>query len=192
GNATTGNFTFSYRYTDLEDKQRALYLTIPVFAQYQHEVGFYTRLGVQLGIPISGGSTIRYGELRTKGFFPHENVIYDNLPQHGFGTYYGGNIDDIDIEMSYRVNTSLLAEVGWKWNWFDQYVLYLGVTGEYGFCNMIKREITRPQLVYNDGDFIYTPIWEANAKSGNERNPVTGAKVHSYAFSLVLRYSFGW
>lgn len=187
----TNNLQFSYKYTDFEDRQQALYLTIPIFAQYQHEIGFYTRFGVQVGVPLSGGSRIHYSELKTKGYFPFENAEYDNLPQHGFGTYKDG---ETDVTMSYRMNTSLMAEVGWNWDWNNQYVLYLGVTGEYGFNNMFKRSVSQPQLVYNNGDFIYTPIWETNIRrdGSNERANVTGDKIRSYALGIVLRYSFGW
>lgn len=184
------SFRFSYTYTELQDKQQAFYLSIPVFAQYEHECGFYARLGAQLNIPMGGGSEVSFELLKTSGYFPYENRTYTNLPSHGFGSYYD---DGTDESMTYLVNGSLYAEIGWNWDWDERFVLYLGLNGEYGTGKIYKRETTSPQLIYNNGDLAYTPIWNADITDGNGgRKAITGDKYNNYAFGIVLRYSFGW
>lgn len=188
--AEIDKFRFSYTYTNLQDKQQAFYLSIPVFAQYEHDSGFYARLGAQVNIPLGGGSKISYETLKTSGYFQYENHTYTNLPTHGFGTYSDNTTNEA---MTYLVNGSLYAEVGWNWDWDDQFILYLGLNGEYGVGKIYNRTTTSPQLIYNDGNFIYTPIWNADITDNNGgRKTITGNRYNTYAFGIVLRYSFGW
>lgn len=184
------NFRFDYSYINLQDKQQAFYLSIPIFAQYEHDSGFYTRLGAQVNIPLGGGSDISCETLKTSGYFPYENHTYTDLPSHGFAMYYDTGTD---VALSYLVNASLYAEVGWNWDWNDRFILYLGLNGEYGIGSIYDRDSTAPQLQYNDGRLDYTPIWNATITDGNgERKTITGTKYNNYAFGIVLRYSFGW
>lgn len=180
---------FSYAYKNLEERQRALYINLPVYAQYRFDNGIYLRLGAKVGLPVKSGSEIYYEQLTTKGYFPLENVTYTNLPQHGFGIY---NNREIDKAYSMQMNASLCAELGWTWEWSEQYVLYLGLHGEYGFTNLYKRSEMAPQLLYQGGEFDYTPIWSANVDSGEERVAVTGQRVGAFAIGLLVRYSFGF
>lgn len=181
--------TFSYNYKNLEERQRALYVNLPIYAQYRFDSGVYLRLGAKVGVPIKSGSEIYFEQLTTKGYFSYENITYDNLPQHGFGTYYD---TEVDKEYDMRVNASICAEVGWTWDWSEQYILYLGVHGEYGLCNLYKQKLLVPQLQYENGEFNYTPIWGANIQSNTGRVPITGDRVGSFAIGLVVRYSFGF
>lgn len=188
--AQEDKFLFNYSYTNLQDKQQAFYLSIPVFAQYEHDCGFYARLGAQVNIPLGGGSNISCETLKTSGYFPYENHTYTDLPSHGFAMYYDTGTD---VALSYLVNASLYAEVGWNWDWNDRFILYLGLNGEYGIGSIYDRDSTAPQLQYNDGRLDYTPIWNATITDGNgERKTITGTKYNNYAFGIVLRYSFGW
>lgn len=181
--------TFSYVYKNLEERQRALYINIPIYAQYRFDSGFYIRAGAKFGVPVKAGSEIYFEELTTKGYFPLENVTYTNLPQHGFGSYYNREVDK-----SYKMefNTSLCAELGWTWEWNEQYLLYLGLHGEYGFGPLYKRSELAPQLQYGGGEFDYTPMWSANVQNGNERMAVTSDKIRTFAIGLLVRYSFGF
>ncbi len=180
---------FSYTYKNLEEQQRALYVNVPIFAQYRFNNGIYVRLGAKIGVPVHSKSQIYFEELKTAGYFALENITYTNLPQHGFGTYYDTEVEE---EYDMRLNTSLCAELGWTWDWNEQYMLYLGVHGEYGFGNLYKRNTLSPQLLYEEGYFNYTPIWSANVQNGNERVAVTGDKIRSFAIGLLVRYSFGF
>lgn len=180
--------TFSYSYKGLEERQRALYINIPIYAQYRFDNGAYVRLGAKVGVPVKSGSQLYFEELTTKGYFALENIEYTNLPQHGFGTFYNTEIDE---EYKMKINSSLCAELGWSWDWNEQYVLYLGVHGEYGLCNIYGREELRPQLQYEAGKFIYNPIWSANINDGNNRVAITKERVNTFAIGLLVRYSFG-
>lgn len=181
--------TFSYTYKDLEERQRALYINIPIYAQYKFNNGIYLRVGAKIGFPIKSDSEIYFSELTTKGYFPLENVTYTDLPQHGFGSYYD---TEVDKSYSMELNTSLCAEFGWSWDWSEQYVLYLGLHGEYGFGPLYKSSKLTPQLQYNGGDFDYTPIWSADVENGAKRVAVTGDRIRSFAIGLLVRYSFGF
>lgn len=181
--------TFSYAYKNLEERQRALYVNIPIFAQYRADAGFYIRVGAKLGIPAQSKSQIYFEELKTQGYFALENITYTNLPQYGFGTYYDTEVDE---EYDMKLNTSICAELGWTWDWNEQYMLYLGVHGEYGFGNLYKRTSLSPQLLYENGNFNYTPIWSANVHNGNERVAITGNEIRTFAIGLLIRYSFGF
>lgn len=198
--ADIDRFRLDYTYIDLEETQKAFYISIPVFAQYRHDCGFYARLGAQVNIPVGGRSEITYGSLKTSGYFPYDNVTFTNMPSHGFGLYLDGSAEE---DISYRVNGSLYAEVGWNWDWNDKNILYVGIAGEYGLGKVYKQKNPTSQLLYNDGNFGYTPIWNANIiDSGvehediidynSDRKSVTDGKNNNYSVGIVLRYSFGW
>lgn len=180
---------FSYSYTNLEERQRALYINIPIFTQYRFDNGIYIRLGAKLGMPTKSKSEIYFEELKTEGYFALENVTYKDLPQHGFGTYY-----DREITKRYNMamNVSICAEMGWTWDWNEQYMLYIGVHGEYGFANLYKRTNLTPQLVYTENGFEYTPVWNADVVNGDGRVAITNDKIGTFAIGLLIRYSFGF
>lgn len=182
------NLEFMYNYSELRDKQSLLYVNIPIFVQYQSDFGLYARVGAEIGIPAVGGSTIYYTQLNTSAYSSYTNATYNNLPSHGLGTY---TYQEKDISLNFLTNASLTGEVGWNWNWENQYRLYIGVTGSYGLLNVYKRESNQPQLVYNNGDLQETPIWNAN-KNNDTNDTLTGDRVNTYSFGLVLRYSIGW
>lgn len=179
---------FSYSYKGLEERQRALYINIPIYAQYRFDNGAYVRLGAKVGVPVKSGSQLYFEELTTKGYFSLENIEYTNLPQHGFGTFYKTEIDE---EYKMEINSSLCAEFGWSWDWNERYVLYLGVHGEYGLCNIYEQDDLRPQLQYEAGNLIYNPIWSANINDGGNRVAITKSRVNTFAIGLLVRYSFG-
>lgn len=180
---------FSYSYKNLEERQRALYFNIPIFAQYRFNSGFYIRLGAKVGIPVKSGSELYFEELKTQGYFPHENVTYTDMPQHGFGTYYNSEIDE---DYKLKVNTTLTAEIGWSWDWNEQNILYLGFHGEYGFSNLYDRGELVPQLQYDGGNLNYTPIWGADVNVGDKRTAITNDNIRTFAIGLLIRYSFGF
>lgn len=215
------DFRLNYLYTNFKETQKAYYLSIPVFAQYRHDCGFYARLGAQLNIPVGGKSIISYGMLRTTGYFPYENVTITDIPSHGFGAYFDREAEET---LKYRVNGSLYAEVGWNWNWNDKNTLYVGINGECGLGSVYKRNASSPQLIHDEnGNFGYTPVWDSNIyeypvldikdedyktkkenlqkeiendatgeRYKNWRKGVTSGRFTNYSVGIVLRYSFGW
>lgn len=181
--------TFTYSYKNLEERQRALYINIPIYIQYRSDAGAYIRVGAKVGMPVKSESDIYFEELHTQGHFLYENVTYTNLPQHGFGTFYD---TEVERECKMNLNAEISAELGWSWDWNERYILYLGAFGEYGFSNLYTRGELKPQLQYNAGELEYTPILSASISEEGERRAITGDKIRPFSVGLLIRYSFGF
>jgi hypothetical protein len=82
-------FDFTYTLKDFRELQNVWLLAIPLMFQYRDNLTEYSRLktfascGLKIGIPIASNSTSNY-TVETKGYFAYENVLYENIPQHGF------------------------------------------------------------------------------------------------------------
>ena len=132
---TIGNdFEFFYEYSDYEEKQSALFLQIPVMAQFQTG-RFFASAGVKIGIPASVKFDVKSSNLTTFGKFLSENQIYDDLLDRGLGNIgaksYSG---DIDLSILY----SAALEAGGQWFLGRRTNLYVGAWLDYGLNNLSK------------------------------------------------------
>ena len=128
------DFEFSYTYQDFSEKQSALFLQIPVMAQFQTG-RFFASAGVKIGIPANGKFEVTAENLSTSGYFPAEKQTYDDLPDRGLGnigeTSYSGKLD-------MGVLYSAAFETGGQWFLGRRTNLYVGVWLDYGLSNLSK------------------------------------------------------
>ena len=128
------DFVFSYEYKNYSEKQTALFLQIPAMAQFQTG-RLFASAGIKIGIPVSCKYDITAAGLNTKGEFPRENQIYDDLPDRGLGniggTTYSGNID-------LNVHYAAALEAGGQWFLGRRTNLYVGAWLDYGLNNLSR------------------------------------------------------
>jgi len=132
--ALGNDFEFSYELQDYTEKQSAVFLQIPVMAQFQTG-RIFASLGVKIGIPISGKFNLEAGNLSTSGYFPAESQTYDDLPDRGMGNIGASSYSgDLDIAILY----SAALEAGGQWFLGRRTNLYVGAFLDYGLNNLSK------------------------------------------------------
>jgi OmpA-OmpF porin, OOP family len=143
-----------------KEKQRALFLNIPVSIQYQHWVGnnfglidnhklaLIISMGIQFSIPIDANYKTFGGKIVTTGYFSQWNVELEDMPQHGFLTITNTYKGKLFLKPSYLGTFNL----GWLYTLSKKTDLYLGTYLNYGLNNIIKadtKQIYQPDGVYN-------------------------------------------
>ena len=179
--ALGADFIFSYEYQNFSEKQSALFLQIPVMAQFQTG-RFFASAGIKIGIPTGSAYHVNAANLTTSGNFPAENQIYDSLPDRGLGdigkiSYQGKN--DLNI------NYAAAFETGGQWLLGRRTNLYAGVWLDYGLNNIsktgavgIKKSVVEYDHTIQNG-LKYNSIIDTSEK----------ANVFSAGVKLKLTYS---
>ena len=133
-NSLGNDFVLLYEYQDYTEKQSALFLQIPVMAQFQTG-RFFASAGIKIGIPIGGKYNITATDLTANGKFPEENQTYSDMVYRGMGnigaTSYSGKLD---VNILY---TGAL-EAGGQWFLGRTTNLYVGAWLDYGLNNLSK------------------------------------------------------
>lgn len=181
------NYTYKYKLDSYKETQQALYLNIPLMAQYQtggkHK--FYMALGGKVGFPLmANAKTVDY-DVKTEGYFPAEGRTYDDLPQHGFGTYnYDGKKNNLE---KFRINFMASAEMGIKLKAGVKNAVYTGIYADYVFSNINKN---------NDNVFVQSSLTGNNPQMSPVVESQYGGKsfankITALAVGLKVRIAFG-
>jgi hypothetical protein len=132
--------SFAVDFYGFEEKQKALYLNVPVMAQYQRGV-FYASLGAKFGLKLS--ST----------FSNSADSIATGIQVAGYGVtpaYYGLNTYEntkASGNISLGINVAVSAEVGVVWPLSSKLNLYTGIYADYGLTNLIS--VSNPAMSYD-------------------------------------------
>ena len=166
--ALGNDFEFSYELQDYTEKQSALFLQIPIMAQFQTG-RIFASAGIKIGIPAICKFNLEAENLTTSGYFPVENQTYDDLPERGMGDIgvisYSGNID---VNILY----SMALEAGGQWFLGRRTNLYVGAFLDYGLNNLSKTGAIglKKQVVEYDHEVSncikYNSIMETTDKIG--------------------------
>ena len=207
GKATLGNITSAYQTVDnekdnvqyrsafgtYEETQQAMFLNIPVMAQFQHPVmetaKFYAQAGVKVGIPVSGKFKAADATYTTTGYFPAYNIEVANSPSGGFGTYEGKSVkNDLDLKLSF----ALAAEAGLKWSLAENMSLYTGLYLDYGLTNVVK---SKDNVALVEYDEQFKPAYGSNSALVSQylrdgKPASMGDKALPFAVGLRLRFAF--
>ena len=160
-------FVFSYHYQNYTEKQSAMFLQIPVMAQFQTG-RFFASAGIKIGIPVSGKFDLTATQLETSGLFG-ENQPYDDLPDYGFGNFdapsYSGKLDT-------GIQYAAALEAGGQWFLGKRTNLYVGAWLDYGLSNLSKTGalgLKKPVVEYDynaSGCLKYNSIVDTTDKLG--------------------------
>lgn len=168
---------------DYEEKQNAMFLTIPVMAQFQTKVindhQVYAALGVKIGIPVSSKYKSNSASLETVGYYAEDDLYIDEHPAVGFGMFNGKSVEkDLDLKIAFL----LAAEAGMKWSLTDKFAVYTGVFVDYGL-NDIRDKKNQAFLIYNPA---IPTRYENNSITGTK----FGDKITPFAAGLKIRLAF--
>lgn len=173
------NFEFRYTMSQLTEKQKINFVSIPIMFVYQNEAyGFYIRGGAKIGIPIISKFKANYN-LSTSGYYPQYNAELFDPQFMGFGNFENMQVERnaIDTKLSYIAT----VEMGIKQP-IGKGTIYGGIYFDYGLNDMSKKN-SHP-VIYNTNnsgvDFKYNSLLNSSA--------ITDLKTK--AFGIKLRYSF--
>jgi len=119
-----------------KETQRAIYLNIPVMAQFQLE-RYYVLGGLKFGIPLGGKYKSKDATLTNVAYYPeYENYLYGPKTQ-GLGTFDHQNSDG---KLKYGVVLMLSLEGGVNWRINRNFSLYSGLYFDFGLNNVSKNK----------------------------------------------------
>jgi len=200
-------FELRARLKNLEEKQTAFLLDIPLMAMYQTRFGekenwgLYTGLGMKLQIPVQSKYKVQgnsASELNISGFYSHipsdvGSPSESPVPHHGFGT-----INDPGKELDWSGKNKLklgvagTAELGFmvSLNEDKDIDLLLGGYIDYGFTNMKKKKdqglLSTPASYHPDGNMT---VGKGIPYNGMMNSNVTDkVKVMSFGVKIGLRF----
>jgi hypothetical protein len=179
-----GTFLFRGYYSGIKEKQKAVYLQLPLMLNVQVGLGeaalFYLGAGGKIGFPLSATSAQTVQSLTTKGYSDYTDMVYENLPQHGFDTYSGVVSSD---KLSFGISVMLSFEGGLKWKISNgKNAIYTGVYMDYGLNNIQKETIEKSLLDYaSSSDFHYNSVLQSGVVKD----------IRPSAIGFRLRFAFG-
>ncbi len=151
-------FEFRTQYTNWQEKQNALYLEIPVAAQYRYAIneklGLIGSLGAKIALPVYAKYKTIGGQIRTTGYYEQWNVELYDLPEQGFSTITNSFTDKISLNPVFTG----LADVGGLYRLSNNLELYAGVYFNYGF-NKTKTPDTK--VIYQQNG-VYNGMLASN------------------------------
>ncbi len=180
------DFTFTSQVTDYSESQKAMYLNIPITAQYELAVGnmskFYAAGGVKLGVPLSSKYTVEQPTIYNVGYFPDLNITYDYLNYKGFGTFYPVR-EEYDLGLKLAV--SLTIETGMKWKLSDKMNLYTGVYADYGITSVKPADVGK--FVNYDTTVEESFVLNSVLNSSQTTGGALSGKVRPISYGLKIR-----
>jgi hypothetical protein len=175
-----GDFFLRANYAGYEEKQRAMYVRLPLMLQFQSS-SFYLGAGVKIGMPVSATSDISVGSVTTSGYSDYTAQVYENMPTHGFDTY--SNVKSSD-KLDLGISGALALETGFKLG----SSFYTGIYFDYGL-NSIQKESSHDFLGYNPTnppDYKYGSILQSQIQGKAFTDKVT-----PFAVGVKIRLAFG-
>lgn len=174
------------------EKQRALYVTIPLVAQFQTKGHrkFYASAGARLGIPVSEKYKGSKATFVNKGYYPDKENWLESPTFLGYGTFTDKNIDG-----SYGLKLVIMAslEAGVKWPINEQLSLYTGAYFDYGFNDVVKDKRDKNFIIYNHlepSEFSHNSILNSSYTNKNGITEKFVSKVSPMAIGLKVRLAF--
>jgi hypothetical protein len=178
----SGSFVLQTQFSGIEEKQRAVFLQVPLMLQFQKSV-FYFAAGAKAGFAISKTWSQTVETRTTTGYSDFTNQVYQNMPNHGFETKYD-NAASGSLQLGTPVNLAL--EAGFKWKTSNKSAIYTGFYLDYGLTNISKPDAKR-LFDYSSSD-PYNSV--ANSILQTEMlNSTQGLK--PFAVGLKIKFAFG-
>jgi len=177
-----------------EEKQKAMYINIPLMLQFQHgqKNKWFISAGVKLGIPVTGKYKSSASEITNKGYFYDTGNWGETQEFMGFGTYADYSNDE---NVDFKISCLFSAEAGMKWGLTEKMSLYTGAYFDYGLNDIVKdghkRSFTRLVETTEGIKTLNNSI--LNSSIGYSNNTFTQEltdKVIPLAIGLKVRLSF--
>lgn len=145
-------YEFRVLFSGWKEKQNAILLEIPAGINYLIPLNaksvILTSVGGKISFPLSATYKVTDGGLTTSGYYQQWDLLFTDMPQHGFSTYRERYSGDIRLKTSF----SLFADIGTLTDLLGNNSLYVGCWLNYGLTNMIDESndnVYLPDASYN-------------------------------------------
>jgi OmpA-OmpF porin, OOP family len=176
-------FQYNIKTTGYKETQRFFAAGIPLLLQY-HTAGagtqWYIDGGGKVMFPASVSSNVSAQQLSLSGYYPDDNVVVTNLPQHGFGTLQNWKAH---ASAELRPAAVLSAATGVSFRLSRGTRLYAGLFVEYGLTDFKSKGDSMPLVTYNS-----TSVSGLNANGVLKMQ--NAGRMTSLSFGLQVRLSF--
>ena len=180
-NLTTG-------FNNFIERQNVGVLSIPVEALFRKafndRVALIGGVGLALDLPLHGAYYAKGGSYSTTGVFPAlGNYTVSDMPEHGFSTYT--TTQNAKINNRAKVGGSVIADLGARVAFNDNWGMYIGVSFGYGFTNLLAGAKTEEMIMINPSNpavIDYRGTFDSNE---------TG-KANLIRCGLRIAVDFGW
>lgn len=186
-------FEFHTTVNNLEEKQNAMFLQVPLMLQFhtKGKFGFYMAAGCRIAIPtktryrLSGATTIT-----STGYYADEETTYTDDADRGFGTFAveGGKKD-----MKFKVSTMVSLEAGMRRDFGEGVALYVGAFVDYGLNNIHKADKGDRVVKYDPatpGKFEVGSVLNSGYVKEGEGSFFT-EKIKTIAIGVKVKMAFG-
>lgn len=194
---TTGLTHFSNPYTpynlttgfnNFVERQNVGVLSIPVEALFRKafndRMALIGGVGLSLDLPIHGAYYAKGGSYSTTGVFPEiGKTVFSDMPEHGFSTYT--TTQNAKFRNRTKAGASVIADLGVRFAFNDNWGMYVGVNVGYGFTNLLAGAMTDEMLMINATDpskIDYRGTFDSNE---------TG-KANLLRCGVKIAVDFGW
>ena len=169
-------FDLSTTLNGYNESQSAMYLNIPVMAQFDiHQ--FYVMGGFKIGVPLNSNYTSKNATLINEAYYVDYGVNLTTQEFAGYGKFDGR---DSNGSMDLGVSLMLSLESGYKWKVGEFLSLYTGLYLDYGVSNSSKGVSTK-----------FVNFDNTNPKDFTTNSILAAAeKVHIMAVGFKLRLAF--
>ena len=116
-----------------KERQRGVYLNIPVMGEYQFEQ-YYVRTGFKFGLPINKKYITSDAKLVNKAYYPELDSWVTDKEYAGCGAF----TKSVDSRLDLGVAVLWALEAGYKLSLKSSLALYLGVYFDYSLNNVAK------------------------------------------------------
>lgn len=199
------NFEMRARLKNLEEKQTAYFIEVPIMGVYQTRFGdskrwgLHAGLGIKLQFPVNAKFKIQNGtnsQLNISGFYP--DIPADKgspgnppVPHHGFGTITNPNESlDWNDNAKLKMGIAATADIGVMYQLSDGMDLMLGGYIDYGLNDLKKKAnqglLTPPSIYHPAADnFVGKGITYHGMLNSNATDKI---KLISFGGKISLRF----
>jgi len=135
-------FEFRSQYANWQEKQNALFIEIPIAAQYRYTInekfGLIGSLGAKMALPVYATYNTFGGQIKTTGYYKQWDLEVSDLPEQGFSTITNSFTDKISLNPVFMG----LVDFGGLYKLSSNLELYAGAYFNYGF-NKAKASDTK-------------------------------------------------
>ena len=184
GEVTYSEFDLHTTLSKYKEIQKAVYLNIPVMANFQFEQIYFLG-GFKFGVPIGGTYKSKDASLSNIAYYPGLDVELDSQEFVGYGVFRNNNSDG---KIEQKVTIMLALETGWNWYINRNFSLYTGIYLDYGLNNVSKSS-KDTFIKYDLGKDFSTNSVLTSYQDGKELSAFT-EKVRVMAVGVKVRLAY--
>ena len=171
---------------DYGETQTAMFLNIPVMAQFQIEQ-FYVMCGIKTGIPLKGKYKSKDATLKNEAYYPKWDDWAKTQTFAGYGSFKGRNSEGV---FDLGVNVMFALEAGINWVLSDNISLYSGAYFDYGLNNVAKDSQLKFINYSDKNPESFTANSVLSSYSDNSKSTTFTDKVNTMALGIKVKLAF--